>query len=575
MAFFDFNNYMAAGREVFAAFFIHGDNMARTTNKEPKNSITYDYRGRAEIFTDVEEITDENIIPVLVEAYAHQSAVTAQCQFLLDYDAGIQPLRRKEPKSYRPDIDFTCIDNVANEISAFKQGFVWGYPITLTQRGSKDSGLTDEPSAISLLNECYQAEDIDKKTQALGRYVEICGIGFTYVDIKTDWEEGDSYFEHEVLDPRFAFIVKSSRYIDHRPMLGVSFRKTTDGDIYFTCFSKDKRYEIHNGKVTNGRNKKEDIWEPAERSGELNPLGAIPIVEWFRSYDRMGCFERQLSEMDNLNLLVSDFSNQVDQNTQSVWHTNDVEFPKQIITTTTENPDGSTNITTTEKDVKPDSGEWLSTFTSPDGKTPFIKPLTLDYDFDGQLNNYITRRALILQKACVPQRNDNSGGSTGVAMSDATGWSAAETDAQREQNIQASCKLEEVKLVLKAIRKSPAIDSDNPLLKLRYMDVQPNIKRQRTYELSVKTAALSNMVNIGVHGLHAMKTVNLFEDVNGAWNDSREMMEAIQQSKITKQQADEEPITTDGGLIAQVSNSPLIDGISKEEPVEADGSNNA
>ena len=557
-----------------ALFLFWGFGMARTNKNEPKNTISYSYKGRAEIFTDVEEITDDNIIPVLIEAYAVQSSVTAQCQFLLDYDAGIQPLRRKEPKTYRPDIDFTCIDNVANEISAFKQGFVWGYPITLNQRGSKDSGTADESNAISLLNECYQAAEINKKTQALGRFVEICGIGFTYVDIKTDWEEGDSYFELEVLDPRFAFIVKSSRHIDHRPMLGVSFRRTTSGDIYFTCFSKNKRYEIHNGKVINGKNKKEDVWEPAERSGELNPLGAIPIVEWFRSYDRMGCFERQLSEMDNLNLLVSDFSNQVDQNTQSVWHTNDVEFPKQVVTTTTENPDGSTSTQTTEKDIKPDSGEWLSTFTSPDGKTPFIKPLTLDYDFAGQLNNYITRRALILQKACVPQRNDNSGGSTGIAMSDATGWSAAETDAQREQNIQESCKLDEVKLVLKAIRKSPNIQSDNPLLALRYMDIQPNIKRQRTYELSVKTAALSNMVNIGVHGLHAMKTVNLFEDVQQTWHDSEETMTAIQQSKITKQNNDE-PMTTDGGLMAQIGNSPLIDGMSKEVPVTVNDNNNA
>lgn len=41
----------------------------------------------------------------------------------------------------------------------------------------------------------------------------------------------------------------------------------------------------------------------------------------------MGCFEQQISEMDNLNLLISDFTNDVEQNTQAVWHTNDVDFP--------------------------------------------------------------------------------------------------------------------------------------------------------------------------------------------------------------------------------------------------------
>lgn len=47
--------------------------------------------------------------------------------------------------------------------------------------------------------------------------------------------------------------------------------------------------------------------------------------------------------MDNLNLLISDFTNDVEQNTQAVWHTNDVDFPVEQETTV--DKDGTPHIT--------------------------------------------------------------------------------------------------------------------------------------------------------------------------------------------------------------------------------------
>lgn len=100
--------------------------------------------------------------------------------------------------------------------------------------------------------------------------------------------------------------------------------------------------------------------ETRRKKRRKNPLGVVPIVEYFRSYDRMGVWERQISEMDNLNLMISDFSNDVDQNTQAIWHTNDVDFP----VVEEKNEDG----TVTESVRKPKSGEWMQTYTASDGK---------------------------------------------------------------------------------------------------------------------------------------------------------------------------------------------------------------
>lgn len=519
--------------------------------------------GRKELFTDYPEVTYENIIPILRDVFPNHQENANRINFLLEYDTGNQPITRV--KKYRPDIDCKCVDNVANEVSKFHISFKWGNPITFVQRGERDSGTENEPMSVCLLNECYESEEIRKKTQKLSRFVEIGGIGYTYVDVNTDYEDGDSFFKIEALDPRTTFIVRSSYYFDQRIMIGVTYRTDKHGNKHFTCFTKDLRFEILNlTEITNGKEVNvKNPWKHKERSGEENPIHAIPIIEWFRSYDRMGCFERQISEMDNLNLLISDFTNDVEQNTQALWHSNDVEFPKETV----KNEDG----TETEVVRKPKSGEWMQTFTPQDGKTPIVEALSINYDYDGMLNNITTRRALILQKCNVPSRSDNSGGSTGIAMDSAVGWDAAEIEANQQQNIMESCKMEEVKVVLKAIRLSPDVSSDSPLLKLRYTDVQPSIKRQKNFELTTKINFFATAVSHGIYGLHALKAMNAFEDVAQVWEDSRSLIEAYQRSVFNKSETSNNAVGADGEekpnsdrLLAdesdQTENSPNLRG---------------
>ena len=495
--------------------------------------------GREEIFTDVPYITNENIQEVLRKAISTHRRNVARIDYLLNYEAGYQPLMRT--KQYRKDIDCECVDNIANEVTEFNLGFKWGNPITLVQRGERTG--EDEIKAVSILNDCYETESIKTKTQKLGRFVEIDAIGYTYVDVNMDWQEGDSYFNIEALDPRNTFVVRSNYYIDKRVMLGVTYYTDEHGQEYYTCFTKDTRFDLV------GLN--EIINE------EWNPLKRVPIIEWIRSHDRMGCFERQISEMDNLNLLISDFTNDVEQNTQAIWHTNDVEFPTMITT----NEDG----TTTEEVVKPKSNDWMQTYTSQDGKTPFVKPLAIDYDYDGMLQNIVNRRALILQKCNVPQRNDNSGGSTGVAMSDATGWSSAEMSASKQQGIMESCKMEEIKVVLEAIRISPFVPADSSLLKLRYSDIQPNIKRQKTYELTVKTNAICALLAKGFSLEDTLTIAPLFEDPNQVVVRSGDGVRKYQESNVFKeeqqQSEDKRPFAD---YSDQENNSPNIGGMEKE-----------
>lgn len=499
--------------------------------------------GRNVLYTDVKEITRENIADILrlVMPLHEQNAV--KMTSLLEYEAGNQQNLRV--KKFRPEINNWCVDNVANEVTEFKLSYNWGNPITLSMRGKNEEADKTVIDGIYELNKFYDLQGYKSKQQELARFVEICGVGYTFVDINTAYEEGDSPFTFDAFDPRCTFVVRSSYYPDKRIMFECTFYTDTQGRRTYTCITKETRYELdHDYKHT-------------KNSGDYNPTGEFPITEWIRSYDRMGCFERQMSEMDNLNLLISDFTNDVQQNTDAIWWTNDVEFPvREIIA-----EDG----TKVEETVKPKGNDWVQTYTSQDGKTPSISPLAINYDYEGMLNNIVARRALILQKCNVPQRNDNSGGSTGVAMSDATGWTQAETEANRQDQIKDTCKMQEVKAVLKAIAKCNGFDADNPVRKLRYSDVEAHIPRLKTYELTTKTNAICALIGKGFSLEDTLTIAPLFEDNNQVLVRSGEGVRKFQEAQVYKTESKEtEEKRPFPDLSDQESNSPNIGGMTTE-----------
>lgn len=518
-------------------------------------------KGRKKIYTDVPEITEKNVITVLKEAIAAHTEVASDCESLINFVSGIQPLQRE--KTYRSDIDIQDIDNVADEITNFKTSFNWGNPITLVQHGDNDGGSVSESKAIAEFNACFDAEKIRKKTQELASFVEKCGIGYTYIDVNTEYEEGDSYFKYMVLDPRSAFKVYSSYYPDQRGMMDVSFRKDSAGNRYYTVFTKDRRYEVKNGYAP----KKDDgSWDFGEGNNEKNPLGKLPFTEWIRCVDRTGCFERQIDELNALNILASDFANDVDQNTQCIWHANDIDFP---IETYTDDKTGEEK----QRIIHPTSNDWIETSTTPDGKTPFVNPLYVQYDYSGMLNNFLSKRALILQKCNVPSRNDNSGGSTGIAMSDATGWTNAEVEATQQDQLKNDSKLDEVKIALIAMKLCSGFDEKSPLAKLKYSDVKPNIKRQKTYEMTTKINAFATAVSHGIDYKSMLQTINLFDDPQQVARDSEETMQKFIDKTFGAEVEDIEvdengktrgvdapiPARADQDNSDQIENSPKLD----------------
>jgi hypothetical protein len=513
--------------------------------------------GRVRIIADVSEITPDNVIKVLQDAYNIHLANRAHIEYLLKYEKGEQPLKRK--KTIRKDIDVNVVDNLANEITNFRVSYKWGNKITFGQRSNKSGNSADtDNDAISQFNEMLESEHFASKIVEALTPMEIAGIGFMLVDIKRDYEEGGSVFDIVPLDPLTTFVVYDNS-VYHRPLMGVIYSEHDNGDVVYTVFTKDRRYEILNltqftekGEATTDRR-----WTEGDRSGELNPMKAVNIIEFSRSYDRTGCFERQIPAMDAINILESDLVNDVAQNTQAIWWMNDADFPT----------DEKGNV------IKPKSGQWIQTYTGKgENKKPLIQPLVITTDYEGILNDIKFQRDIVKQKANCPVAMTTGGGSTGTATSMSNGWEAAETSAAMETEVVKAKLLDVAKLAITAVKESTDTPKGCIIKKLSPADVQVNVMRKKNYDLATKANTFATLISHGVHPRHALIAIEAFPDTTLVYNDSKENIDKYLKALWEKNGNTSD--TSEGGENAvkdvensanqdssmQSTNSPIIGG---------------
>ena len=488
--------------------------------------------GRDLITTPYKEVTRENVIPIIQAAMPIFQTNAADCDFLLDYDAGKQPLVRSSEKKVMPWIDCQAVDNVAHEISDFWQGFMFGNPITLVQRGDSEQS-EEKANGLRKLNNSYISTGSARDQQKIAHYITKCGHCYTLVEINGEWEQGEAVFTRDVLDPRCAFLVHSSGYSDRRVILGVTFSRDEAGNIDLTAYSKDLRFEIHAEKVDVKKIAKAEkfdewkqgyLWSKGERSDEMNPMGRIAITEWYWNPERTGSFENQISALDNINLLVSDISNGFEQNIQAIWWSNNVEFPTEVV----KDDEGN------EKEivVKPKNGEWLDTASSKDGGNPTIQPLVIDYHLEDMQASYTKQRELALQRGHVPNRNENSGSSSGVAMDSASGWADAEAVASTRDEVIKGCQMDEVKVVLAAIKKSPDTDPSDPMNSLYANDIEVAIRRPKNSDLATRTNSIATLLSHGFALEDAVSTIPLFPDATQVVSRSGEGVRKYQDATV-------------------------------------------
>ena len=498
--------------------------------------------GRRKIYTNIKIITRKNIIDILKKAYSIHKQNVYDMQFLIDFERGIQPLQR--PKKVRPDIDIRTISSLPNYIKEFNIGYNWGSPVMLVQRGNNELHRTDpntDDLGISALNEQLKnIENIGYKDQCMAEFVEITGIGHKMVDIKTDFPESldemyvGSLVEDYYLDSRYAFCVYYNGP-GQKKLIGATYVEY-EGKTYFTCTTDRWRFEIEDWKIV---------------GQQINLLGMVNIVEFERLPDRTGCFERAIPKIDALNILESDFANDVSQRTQELWWGDNIEFK--------EDENGNS--------VRPKSGDWILT-VSTDGKVAKIQPLSSSFDGGSTLNSIADSRTTILQDCYVPiQYSSSGGGSTGTATDMSSGWSAAELMAKRKQQVTERAKREELELILRAFKQVPThiLSKDSPLRKIHVSDIEIKVLRDKNFDMSIRANTFATYFNCGVYPLHILQATGGFADPQQVFNDSCDMLLAIQKKMIDSETNENQENNTSDDLVNQTENSPIIDGLSIKE----------
>ena len=254
--------------------------------------------GRTVIYTDVEEVTAENVVEVLKSASDSNQSNVSDIKYLYDYYKGKQPILDRV-KTFNDTINNKIVENRANEIVAFKTGYFLSAPIQYIDMGEDE--VTDD---LKLINGWADLESKESADLDLAEWLSICGTGYRMVLPKQErLDDSDSPFEIFTLDPQTTFVVYSSK-LGHKPMMGVTFFQLADEDksVYYV-YTQSEFFIIS---------------EDAIQERQSHALGTVPIIEYPANKARLGDFEIVIPLLDAINNMQSNRADGVEQFIQAI-----------------------------------------------------------------------------------------------------------------------------------------------------------------------------------------------------------------------------------------------------------------
>lgn len=441
--------------------------------------------GRRVIYTDVAEINEKNIVDVLKKALFVHLQNSADIDYLYRYYCGDQPIIHRV-KDVRPEICNKIVENRANEIVSFKVGYLMGEPVQYVSRDD-DENIA---SKVLKLNSYVISEDKAAKDKELADWFHICGTSYRMIlpDANVNIEEDEAPFEIFTLDPRFSFVVYSSK-LGSPAMLGVKYILREDGTLVYSCYTRDHYYEIENlSTITRS---------------EDQILG-IPIIEYPANAARLGAFEIVLPLLDAINTTESNRIDGVEQFVQALMLFHNVDISSDDFSKLRN--EGAIKF----KDIDPQFKAEIEYLTSEMNQT---QTQTL---VDSMYNTVLTICGM-------PNRNGGSSTSdTGSAVIMRDGWSSAEARAKDTELVFKKAEKEFLKLLLRICR-----DLSDLSLKLSNLEIRFT---RRNYEnITEKANVLTMMLaNPKIAPVLAFTHCGLFSDPQLAYRMSVEYMEEQQ-----------------------------------------------
>lgn len=439
--------------------------------------------GRRKILTATEEITRENILTVLADVLPVHQLNAGEIDYLWHYYRGKQPIEDRT-KDVRPEIMNVLVVNRAFEIVSFKTGYLMGEPVQYTARGSDTETVADE---LNDLNEYMFAEEKASRDKELADWFHICGTAFRMgLPDDGEIEEDEAPFEIYTLDPRRTFVA----YHDspgNKPVLGVTYTKTEDGRIRYSCYTRDTYFEIldaqHIVKV------------------EDHLLGEVPIIEYPLNIARIGAFELVITLLDAINTVGSNRIDGVEQFVQALMLFHNTDISSEDFRRLRE--EGAIKYKDIDPQMKAEIEYLISNLDQSQTQT-LVDDLYQD----------------ILTICGMPNRNGGSSTSdTGTAVIFRDGWSAAETRAKDAELMFKQSEKRFLKVVLNICRVTKGLNIGLRNIEIRFT--------RRNYEaITEKANVLVTLLNNDkIHPRLAFEHSGLFVDPDLAYSLSQEYHE--------------------------------------------------
>ena len=444
--------------------------------------------GRRVLYTDVTEITADNVASVVQSVFPNHVANVDEINYLYNYYKGKQPILGRV-KKVREEINSKVVTNYANEIVSFKVGYLLNSPFQYV-------ALTDKNEEVNILNSYMYQVGKQAQDQEVIEWNHICGTAYRYVEAKepSQVEKGDSPFDLYTLDPRTTAIIYSSTFKKKR-MAAITYTISSETNTVrnFVIYTKDKifTYVEDTEKLTvSGLEEKP------------NTLGEIPVFEYPANNARLGAFEIVLPLLDAINRINS----------------NDVDA-------------GDTQIQSFLKfincDLDGDALENLAAYgaikiKSIDGAPADVDTVKTDYSYDGaNITKQDIHNAILTICGMPVMGNGSSISANNGAILIQNGWSQAEARAKSSETMFKGSERTMLALVFKICR---TISKDN--VNLRISDVDCKSTRTNYENVQVKAQVLCEMLNTPrVHPKLAFEACGLFSDPENAYLISEEHYE--------------------------------------------------
>ena len=444
--------------------------------------------GRRVLYTDVTEITADNVASVVQNVFPNHVANVDEINYLYNYYKGKQPILERV-KKVREEINSKVVTNYANEIVSFKVGYLLNSPFQYV-------ALTDKNEEVNILNSYMYQVGKQAQDQEVIEWNHICGTAYRYVEAKEPSQvaKGDSPFDLYTLDPRTTAIIYSSTFKKKR-MAAITYTISSETNTVrnFVIYTKDKifTYAEDTEKLT--------ISGLVEKP---NTLGEIPVFEYPANNARLGAFEIVLPLLDAINRINS----------------NDVDA-------------GDTQIQSFLKfincDLDGDALENLAAYgaikiKSIDGAPADVDTVKTDYSYDGaNITKQDIHNAILTICGMPVMGNGSSISANNGAILIQNGWSQAEARAKSSETMFKGSERTMLELVFKICR---TISKDN--VNLRISDVDCKSTRTNYENVQVKAQVLCEMLNTPrVHPKLAFEACGLFSDPENAYLISEEHYE--------------------------------------------------